>query len=263
MKRFQPRMLLLLALIFPLARRAEAGALKPAARVPWERIDAGLAQLAAGDAKAAEATFEKARSGDDSGLAGLLMKLSAAYVAYDVQRGSTALATSRQDLEWLDAARRHSEQLHIPPAVFGDALARVRQRLEETPAQGPAPALLRPLLCHLRLLSRDHATDKDPVLEPTGTSSDLGALIRPQPLFAPPPIFTGAAIGWQTQGDVAIEMVIDSEGCPRSARPLQSLPNGLSEQTRAILRWWAFEPAQYAGKAVGWKLVHVTRFVFR
>jgi hypothetical protein len=60
---------------------------------------------------------------------------------------------------------------------------------------------------------------------------------------------------------VVVELLLDSEGCPRAETLLKPLPQGLAEQTLATLKWWAFEPARYDGAAVGWKLVLTTRFI--
>jgi hypothetical protein len=89
-----------------------------------------------------------------------------------------------------------------------------------------------------------------------------GSLIPPRPVLTPPPPFTGAATGFRTGGVVIVELFVDSKGCPASEKLLKPLPYGLAEQTLATLRWWAFEPAQDEGHAVGWKLYQTVRFAF-
>jgi TonB family protein len=230
-----------------------------AAAVPWGRIDAGLAQLADGDGEAAAATFQSARSTDDSGVAKLLVELTRAYVAYNSKGEPDDRARSMEANARLDIANRHFYELHIPSAVLDDTLALVRERLDPRHAKGSSPTLLRPLLCNLRLLVRDRAMDQEPI--DLRGPDDGGSLTCLQPVFAPSPPFTAAAKEARTQGRVVVELVVDSEGCPGSETLVESLPNGLGEQTMATLRWWAFEPARYDGTAVKRKVVHTTKFV--
>jgi len=224
-------------------------------------VEAGLAQLASGDGKAALASFETARSTDNSGLAGLLMELTQAYVVDDPQVSTESKTPSRKDRDLLDIAFRHFQQRPIPPTVLRDTLARIRQLLKPAPAQGSSPRFLRPLLCNLRLLSGDRATDGEPVLEASGKSGNPGSLIRPRPQFTPSPHLTEAAKGSRT-GDtlvIDVELVVDSEGCPASRTLLKPRPDALVDQALISLGWWAYEPARYDETAVGWKLpIHLT-----
>ena len=228
------------------------GAAPAAPAVPWERIDAALSQLAAGDGEAAVASFEAARKDDDSGLAEVLVQLTRAYVAFN-HSGAPSMTRSSQANERLDAANKDFYHRSIPPAVLGDALARIRKLLKERPATEPSPVLLRPLLCNLRLLARDRATDGEPVLEYSGTSKDVGSLIHPQPLFAPLPPYTEAARESKTSGSAVLEVILDSEGCPASAKVLKQLPKRQSDQAVTTWKWWAYEPARYQGAPVGFK----------
>jgi hypothetical protein len=247
-------------LILGLAPMGAAAFAQAAPRTPWESIEVGLTQLKDGDGKAARESFDKASRTDDSGLAELLRDLTEAYAAYS-QGGAGARASLRKTEELLDAANRRFYQRHIPPALLGETLTRIRRLLKEAPVKESSPLGLRPLLCNLRLLSRDHATDGEHFLEASGKSSDMGSLTPPKPVFTPPPPFTEAAKEFRTGGVVVIELFMDSEGCPASEKLLKPLPYGLAEQTLAILRWWAFEPPRYEGHAVGWKLYQTVRFV--
>ena len=228
--------------------------------MPWEQIEAGLTQLAGGDGKAALASFEIARSADNSGLATLLIELTEAYVADDPRVSPEGTATSRKDRDLLDLASQHFHRRPVPPAAVGDALARIRRLLKQAPAQGSSTRFLRPLLCNLRLLSGDPATDGEPVLEASGISSNMGSLIRPRPQFTPSPHFTEAAKRSRTGDTLAIDvdLVVDSEGCPASKKLLRPRRNtrvnqALVNQALAALGWWAYDPARYDGVAVGWK----------
>jgi hypothetical protein len=232
---------------------------KPDARVPWQQIEAGLARLAGGDGKAAAASFQKARSTDDSGLAELLMDLTEAYVVYTV--GPRDWARALEVNERLEVANQYYYRRHIPSAVLGDALTRIRKLLRQAPAREPSPALLRPLLCNLRLLSRDHATDGEPVLEFSGKSRDVGPLIFQRPVFTPSPPWPEAAREAKTKGSVVIELILDSEGCPASENLLKPLSRGLSDQTVATVKWWAYEPARYEERAVGSKFNLAVNFL--
>jgi len=162
---------------------------------------------------------------------------------------------SRKDRDLLGIASQHFHQRPVPPAVLGDALARIRRLLKQAPAQGSSTRFLRLLLCNLRLLSGDHATDGEPVLEASGTSGSMGSLIPPRPEFTPSPHFTEAAKRSRT-GDtleIDVDLVVDSEGCPASEKLLKPHRNTLVNQALASLGWWAYEPARYDGVAVGWK----------
>jgi hypothetical protein len=244
--------------------RAQAPA-SPHQGVVDARIEAGLTQLAGGDGQAAAASFETARSADSSGLAELLMELTEAYIVDDPRVSPEGTAASRKDRDLLDIASQHFHQRHIPPTVLGDALTRIRRLLKQAPAKGSSTHLLRPLLCNLRLLSGDRATDGEPVLEASGTSSKMGSLIHPRPEFTPSPHLTDAAKKSRTGDNLVIdvELIVDSEGCPASKRLLEPRPNALVNQALASLGWWAYEPARYDETAVGWKLpIHLTiRFV--
>jgi|tagenome__1003787_1003787.scaffolds.fasta_scaffold20978277_2 TonB family protein len=220
--------------------------------VPWERIDAALSQLAAGDGDAAEKALAAARKDDDSGLAEILAQLTRAYVAFN-HSGEPNMTRSLQANERLDAANQDFYHRPVPPAVLGDALARVRKLLKQRPATEPPPVLLRPLLCNLRLLARDRATDGEPVLEFSGTSKDVESLSHPQPVFAPLPPYTEAARESKTSGSAVLEVILDSEGCPASAKVLKTLPKRQSDQAVTTWKWWAYEPARYQGAPVGFK----------
>ena len=242
------------ALLVGAPARAQSEA-PPAAEVPWGQIEAGLAQLAGGDGKAADASFRKARSGDDSGLAALLSDLTRAYVNYDrmMPKGvHSSLPASQRAHELLDVANKSFHERPIPAAVLGDALTRIRQVLKQAPP-AESPSLLRPLLCNLRLLSGDRATDGEPVLEGSGKSHDMGPLTVPRGVFTPTPLFTEGARKARLNSSLVVELIVDSEGCPASEKLLKSLPYGLADQALATLRWHAYEPARYDGKAVAMK----------
>lgn len=227
-------------------------AARPAPAVPWERIEAGLSRLAAGDGEGAEAAFREARKGDDSSVADLFAQLTRAYVAFN-RPGEYRPTASIKASERLEAANRDFYRQHIPPAVLGDALARIRKALKQAPPEEASPSLLRPLLCNVRLLARDRATDGEPVLEQTG--KDTGSLVHPKPVFAPMPPYTESARRDRIKGSVVMEVVTDSEGCPASAKVLKPLSRGLAEQAVASWNWWAYQPARYDGAAVGFKYV--------
>ena len=111
--------------VFWMGTTAQAqDAARPAPAVPWERIEAGLSRLAAGDGEGAEASFREARKGDDSGVAELFGQLTLAYIAFN-RPGEYPPTASLKANERLDAANRGFYRQHIPPAVLGDALARI------------------------------------------------------------------------------------------------------------------------------------------
>jgi TonB family protein len=208
-----------------------------------------LSQLAAGDGGAAETSFGKARKADDSGLSDLLEQLTQAYVAFNLTTEPHPKRSLKAN-EDLDYANRSFYKRHIPPAVLQEALERTRKLLKATPAMG-SPDLLHPLLCNLRLLARDRATDGEPVLETT--SRDVGSLVPPKPVFAPLPPYTEAARKDRVQGSVVMAVVVDSEGCPLTAKVLKPLPQRQADQAEATWKWWAYQPASYEKHPVGLK----------
>jgi hypothetical protein len=222
---------------------------KPKAEVPWTRIEAGLTQLAAGDGKAAEESFRAAGKADASGLSGVLDELTEAYVAIHGPVVAGALAPWVRAEQRLNAAAQRFHRQPVPQAVVGEALTRIRKILKPAPSS-QSPDLLRPLLCNLRLLAGDHATDGEPVLEVTN-SKEVGSLTRPQGVFTPQPVFTAEARKGRTKGTLVIRVKIDSEGCPTPTKVLKpELPDELSDQALSILRWYAYEPATYQGSPV-------------
>ena len=237
---------------------AHPGAAQPDAQVPWERIDEGLARLAAGDGKGAAAAFVKAKRADGSGLSELLLDLNDAYVVYTV--GPRDRDRTLEVHERLNVASQAYVRRRIPPAIVADALTRIRALLKEKPGN-PSSPLLRPLLCHLRLLSQDRATDGEAVLEITGNSRDMGPLQFQRPVFQPLPPVPEAAREAKIKDSVMVELTLDSEGCPASETLLKPLPQGLAEQTLVTLKWWAYDPARYNGTAVGFKFNVAVRFV--
>jgi TonB family protein len=222
-----------------------------AKETPWVEIEAGLDQLAGGDGNAAKAAFQSAQRSDDSGLAEILSDLTEAYLANSDPSWTGGVAPWLRAHERLDAADRRFRKRPVPQAVLGEALAKIRQRLKEAPSKDSP--LLRPALCNLRLLSDDRATDGEPVLEKSGTSQDVGSLTMPKGVFAPRPSFTRTAREDRVQGILVIEVTVDSEGCPASAKVLKPLPDRLGDQAISSLRWYAYEPARYQGVAVGMK----------
>jgi TonB family protein len=234
----------------------------PAPAVPWERIDAGLSQLASGDGEAAEASFAAAQKADDSGLAEVLTQLTRAYVAFN-RAGDYPPKRSIQANDRLDAANRTFHHQTVAPAVLDDALARVRKLLKQRPPTEPSPVLLRPLLCNLRLLARDHATDGEPVLEHDGTTKASVPLVDPKPVFAPIPPYTEAARQTMTSGSAVLDVTLDSEGCPASAKIVKPLPKRLADQAETTWKWWAYEPARYQGAPVGYRQTVTFSFFVR
>ena len=72
----------------------------------------------------------------------------------------------------------------------------------------------------------------------------------PQILFRIQPQYTEAARKQGIEGKVALESIIDEEGCVRDVKVLQSLDPGMDEVAKTVLEKWIFKPAMYQGKPV-------------
>jgi Gram-negative bacterial TonB protein C-terminal len=237
---------------------AHAQSAAQTAEIPWGQIETGFAQLAGGDSKAALASFRKARGADDSGLAELLYGLSQAHAEYKRWLPPKGLRgdiqASMRAHELIGAANQHLQRRPIPRDIVSDALARIRQLLRQAPPD-ESSSLLRPLLCNLRLLADDRATDGEPVLEYRGPASVTGSLVGPRGVFIPSPLLTEAARKAHMNGSMIVEVIVDSEGCVASAKILKPLPYGMVDQAMATLPWHGYEPARLDGKAIAMKYV--------
>lgn len=77
-----------------------------------------------------------------------------------------------------------------------------------------------------------------------------GAVLPPQKIYAPQPLYTEEARQGRIQGVVILEAIIDAKGNVREVKILKGLPMGLSESAVETARQWRFKPATKEGKPV-------------
>src|SRR5262249_42466010 len=138
----------------------------------------------------------------------------------------------------------------------------IRRILKQAPPDA-STVLMRPVLCNLRLLAGDRATDGEPVLETTKQEGQKPPVTPPHGVFTPNPPFPAAAKKKPGVNTLYFEAVLDPEGCRASAKllkPVQPPADVLTDQTIASLRWWAYEPARYQGVPVAVKYTLTTQF---
>jgi TonB family protein len=91
----------------------------------------------------------------------------------------------------------------------------------------------------------DHADHGDDVAVPA-SSVTVAAKRIDAPLGAYPEAARRAGI----EGDVAVEIVVDTRGAVVEARPVRHVGYGLDEEAVGTVRRWRFTPAQKDGRAV-------------
>jgi len=77
-----------------------------------------------------------------------------------------------------------------------------------------------------------------------------GAVSAPRLIKDVKPRYTNAAMVNKIQGTVALEAVVNAEGCATQIRVVKSLDPGLDEEAIAAVAQWRFEPGRLAGAPV-------------
>jgi TonB family protein len=159
---------------------------------------------------------------------------------------------------WGMLARYNLAQLLLTRKHWDEAVEAARTYLKDAGPNGAVLDQARIVLCQ----ARSHQPDDPPTPKPGPEAKKVeGEVKRPEVLFQTKPEYTIEARAANTQGVVIVEAIIDQEGCVRSTRALEGLPNGLTESALRALRIWVFRPATLAGKPV--KVYYVLSVNFR
>jgi TonB family protein len=179
-----------------------------------------------------------------------LNQLGIAYVSLnDLAEAENALRRAA-DLggSWGSIARYNLAEVLYRRQSWAAAVEAARLYLKEAAPESPALKETRALLCR----ARDQIPDGAPPVE--GEASEPrrvgGEVQRPEILVQVKPVYSDQARAAGTSGKTILEAIIDEEGCVRNLKPLQELPNGLTESAMAAVRRWVFFPARLAGKPV-------------
>jgi len=82
-----------------------------------------------------------------------------------------------------------------------------------------------------------------------------GGVSAPSVVHAVQPEFTEEARQANFQGNVAIQLVVDSQGNPQNVRVVRHLGMGLDEKAIAAVKQYKFQPAMYQGHPVSVQIV--------
>jgi TonB family protein len=83
-----------------------------------------------------------------------------------------------------------------------------------------------------------------------GLMSVGGGVSAPQVVRSVQPEFTDEARRANFQGNVSVQLIVDSEGNPQNVRPVSHLGMGLDEKALEAVRQYKFRPAMYQGHPV-------------
>ncbi len=201
----------------------------------------GVALVARGGPDALSKAEEALRQGADLGGAwGALARYNLAEV----------LARQQKWAETVEASRRYLQEAGPEGTALKEARvllcgARARQPEEAPSEEAPAPA-------EEQAAAPGRSEDKGsppPILAAAPMRVE-GDVRRPEILHQVNPEYTEQARRARTTGTVIVEAILDEEGCVRAIRPLQELPDGLTEAAMAAVRQWVFLPATLEGRPV-------------
>ena len=82
-----------------------------------------------------------------------------------------------------------------------------------------------------------------------------GGVSAPLVLHSVQPEFTEQARAANLQGNVEIQLIVDSEGNPQNIRAIRHLGMGLDEKAMEAVRQYKFKPAMYQGHPVAVQIV--------
>jgi TonB family protein len=180
-------------------------------------------------------------------------QLGVAYVKLNASDGlSKAEEAFRRGAElggpWGAIARYNLAEVEFRQQKWAEAADAARRYLKEAGPEGTSLQEASVLLCR----ARAHLSDELPPAEGEDPAPMRieGAVTRPTLIARVNPQYTEEARKAHVNGKVILEAIIDKEGCVRNLRPLQELPNGMTEAAMAAVRNWVFSPSTRAGKPV-------------
>ena len=88
-----------------------------------------------------------------------------------------------------------------------------------------------------------------------GLMSVGGGVSAPQVVHSVEPAFTDEARRANYQGNVSVQLIVDSEGNPQNVRLISHLGMGLDEKAIEAVRQYKFKPAMYQGHPVAVQIV--------
>jgi TonB family protein len=88
-----------------------------------------------------------------------------------------------------------------------------------------------------------------------GLMSVGGGVSAPQVLHSVEPEFTDDARRANYQGNVSVQLIVDSEGNPQNVRLVNHLGMGLDEKAIEAVKQYRFRPAMYQGHPVAVQIV--------
>ena len=196
----------------------------------------GVALVARGGPDALSKAEEALRQGADLGGAwGTLARYNLAEV----------LARQQKWAETAEASRRYIQEAGPEGTALKEARvllcgARAHQPEEAPPAEQEQTAAPSP----------SEGEDTRPPILAAAPMRIEGDVHRPEILRQVKPVYSEQARKAGTRGTVIVEAIIDDEGCVRNIRPLQELPDGLTEAAMAAVGQWVFSPATLEGRPV-------------
>jgi TonB family protein len=192
----------------------------------------------------------QARAYDQLGMVYMVMRIPDALgKAEDALRRGANLGGG-----WGAMARYHLAEVLLMQERWRDALETARLYLKEPGPEPPSKFIKQAhvFICWSRSrLPREPAPALGKETEPIQIKEGKeGEVQRPELLFQADPQYTEQARAAGTTGTVIVEAIIDAEGCVTNVRPLQELPNGLTESAMSAVSKWAFSPATLEGQPV-------------
>lgn len=205
------------------------------------QLEAALELVSSGDIKGAQRMLRAMRPNGEGSLSKIVNHLILAHHTFGRQLPRQVVETNHAR-QLLAKVERHASQRRVSVSDFARSIELIREMLTE--ATYEESLRIRPLLCNLRMLSDDRATDHERVVE------SAEGLQPPVRLFTPAGIFTRAARKDRVNGSIISQLTVDTEGCVARVEIVKGMPHGLNESTTDAFRWYSYEPATLDGQPV-------------
>jgi len=88
-----------------------------------------------------------------------------------------------------------------------------------------------------------------------GLMSVGGGVSAPQVVHSAEPAFTDEARRANYQGNVSVQLIVDSQGNPQNVRLVSHLGMGLDDKAIEAVRQYKFKPAMYQGHPVAVQII--------